>query len=230
MTPLGMIPSRPARAAAYIAPHGVSAPVKIARAGTEAGPRLGHVDERGWNAWIDEPSIEQVLTMSVGDRATLRTAPPRPLDTLSLLAPLRPPSVRDFVAFERHMEGMVMLENPDAVIPAAWYEAPGFYFSNPGSLCGTGAEVEIPPGCQAFDFELEIAAIIGAPGRDLTLADAAAHIGGYAILNDWSARDLQRFDRRMGMGWARARTRRRPLAHGSSPPTNLPGGRAATGG
>jgi 2-keto-4-pentenoate hydratase/2-oxohepta-3-ene-1,7-dioic acid hydratase in catechol pathway len=122
-----------------------------------------------------------------------------------LLAPLHPPTVRDFVAFEQHIEGMVMTEGPDATVPDEWYQAPAFYFSNPNAIFAPGDEIEIPPGCQALDYECEVAAIIGARGRDLTVENARDHIAGYTIFNDWSARDLQGFDLKLKMGWAKGK-------------------------
>lgn len=128
-----------------------------------------------------------------------------PLAAAPLLAPLRPPAVRDFVAFEQHIEGMVKTEGPDVGVPPEWYEAPAFYFSNPNAIFATGAEIEVPPGCSALDYELEVAAIVGKPGRDLTVAGARDHIAGYTVFNDWSARDLQGFDLKLKMGWAKGK-------------------------
>ncbi|MFT3864990.1 MAG: fumarylacetoacetate hydrolase family protein [Solirubrobacterales bacterium] len=122
-----------------------------------------------------------------------------------LLAPLHPPAVRDFVAFEQHIEGMVMTEGPGATVPEEWYQAPAFYFSNPNAIFAPGEEIEIPPGAQALDYECEVAAIIGRRGRDLTLETAREHIAGYTIFNDWSARDLQSFDLKLKMGWAKGK-------------------------
>jgi 2-keto-4-pentenoate hydratase/2-oxohepta-3-ene-1,7-dioic acid hydratase in catechol pathway len=51
-----------------------------------------------------------------------------------LLAPLEPRSIRDFVAFERHLEGMAKLR--DGTVPPEWYEAPAFYFANPYAVVG----------------------------------------------------------------------------------------------
>jgi 2-keto-4-pentenoate hydratase/2-oxohepta-3-ene-1,7-dioic acid hydratase in catechol pathway len=122
-----------------------------------------------------------------------------------LRAPLHPPSVRDFVAFEQHVEGMVMTAGEAGQFPPDWYRIPAWYFSNPNALFGSADAIEIPPGCERLDYELEVAAIIGTPGRDLTLENAREHIAGYAIFNDWSARDLQGVDRRLGMGWAKGK-------------------------
>jgi len=52
----------------------------------------------------------------------------------------------------------------------------------------------MPPGCAVFDFELEVAVVIGIPGSNLPLAEAGGHIAAYTIFNDWSARDIQRIE------------------------------------
>lgn len=63
----------------------------------------------------------------------------------------------------------------------------------------------IPPGCRVFDFELEVAAVIGRAGRDLTPAQARDHIAGYLIMNDWSARDLQSREMQVNLGPAKGK-------------------------
>ena len=128
-----------------------------------------------------------------------------PLESARLLPPLDPPSVRDFLTFERHVEGMVRLHQPPREVHPRWYEAPTFYFSNPHSLVGAHDDVEIPPGCELFDYELEVAAVIGRDGRDLTPAEARDHIVAYTIFNDWSARDLQFEEMQVGLGPAKGK-------------------------
>ena len=88
------------------------------------------------------------------------------LDAVRLLAPIpRPPTVRDFYAFEQHVRtarqrrGLEM--DPD------WYELPVFYFSNPYAVCGPDDDVAIPPGSVELDYELEVAAVVGLGGADL---------------------------------------------------------------
>src|SRR5581483_9180073 len=113
------------------------------------------------------------------------------LSTACLLAPVAPPTIRDFSVFEQHIEGVIKDANPAATVPPVWYESPFCYFSNPLALTGPGDEIPIPPGCRRLDFELEVAAVIGRAGRDLSPDEADAHIAGYTIFNDWSASDLQ---------------------------------------
>jgi 2-keto-4-pentenoate hydratase/2-oxohepta-3-ene-1,7-dioic acid hydratase in catechol pathway len=127
------------------------------------------------------------------------------LDAVRLLPPVEPPSIRDFLTFEQHVEGMMKLHDPPRDVHSQWYEAPTFYFSNPHSLIGAADDVAIPPGCQLFDFELEVAAVIGRDGRDLTPQQAREHILGYAIFNDWSARDLQFAEMQVGLGPAKGK-------------------------
>ena len=77
------------------------------------------------------------------------------------------------------------------VVPE-WYQAPTFYFTNPYALIGAHDDVPVPPGSELLDFELEVAVVVGRDGASLTPEQAREHIFGYTILNDWSARDLQR--------------------------------------
>lgn len=120
--------------------------------------------------------------------------PEHPVAGMSLLAPVPdPPSVRDFFAFEGHVAAGWRLRGGD--IPPAWYEAPVFYFSNPASIHGPGEPVARPAATQALDFELEIAAVIGGDGE----------IAGFTLMNDWSARDVQRAEMTVGLGPAKGK-------------------------
>lgn len=132
--------------------------------------------------------------------AAVSTGNAVPLAGLRLLPPLEAPTVRDFVAFEEHVEGVVRSVTGDAGVAPEWYEAPTFYFTNPYALIGTGDDVSVPPGCELLDFELEVAAVIGTAGRDLSPEQARSHIAGYTILNDWSTRDLQRREMKVNLG------------------------------
>lgn len=123
-----------------------------------------------------------------------------PLTGLRLAPPLQPPSVRDFMAFEEHVEGALRTVAADAQVPPEWYEAPRFYFTNPHALVGAHDDVPVPPDARLLDFELEVAAVVGRDGSDLTPAQADEHLFGYTVLNDWSARDLQRPEMRVGLG------------------------------
>ena len=139
-------------------------------------------------------------------RAAL-AGPHRPVElaAVRLLPPLRPPSIRDFVAFEAHIEGVVQVMEGLAAVPEQWYPVPAFYFTNPHAAVGAFDDVEVPPRCQVLDFECEVGAVIGRSGRDLAPAEAREAIIGYTVFNDWSARDLQRPERELGLGFAKGK-------------------------
>ncbi|MEV8240510.1 fumarylacetoacetate hydrolase family protein [Microbacterium testaceum] len=132
----------------------------------------------------------------------------RPLAEVRLLAPLVPASIRDFVAFEEHVEGVsASVDGKSEVVPE-WYEAPTFYFTNPHTVRATGDVVAIPE-TQRLDVELELAAVIGAApdsdGENVDAETAARHIFGYTVMNDWSARDLQSREMKVRLGPAKGK-------------------------
>ncbi|MBN6040291.1 fumarylacetoacetate hydrolase family protein [Amycolatopsis sp. 195334CR] len=128
-----------------------------------------------------------------------------PLAEVRLLPPLDPPSVRDFVAFEEHVEGVVASVGDGGDVVPEWYEAPTFYFTSPHALIGAHDDVPIPPGSRLFDFELEVAAVVGRDGSSLTPEQARDALFGYTIFNDWSARDLQRREMKVQLGPAKGK-------------------------
>lgn len=131
-----------------------------------------------------------------------------PLGDVELLAPLVPASVRDFVAFEEHVEGVSAGVEGKSHVAPEWYDAPTFYFANPHTILGPG-EVLRPPVTERLDFELELAVVVGAADgvgeSDLAVQDAASVIFGYTIMNDWSARDLQAREMKVRLGPAKGK-------------------------
>lgn len=116
---------------------------------------------------------------------------------------LRPPSLRDFYAFEGHAR--TMWERRGGTVPEAWYRIPVFYFSNVSEIRGPGDPVWRPAASQELDYELEVAALIDTPAHDLAAAPGAEAIGGYLVFNDWSARDLQREETTVRLGPAKGK-------------------------
>ena len=116
---------------------------------------------------------------------------------------LRPPSIRDFYAFEQHVA--TMWQRRQSEIPEAWYRLPVFYFSNTSEIRGPGDPVWAPTGSTELDFELEVGAIVDTPAFNLPEQRAAEAIGGYFVLNDWSARDLQRDESTVRLGPAKGK-------------------------
>jgi 2-keto-4-pentenoate hydratase/2-oxohepta-3-ene-1,7-dioic acid hydratase in catechol pathway len=120
------------------------------------------------------------------------------------LAPLpRPTSFRDFYAFEQHVKNARKKRGLEMV--PEWYDAPVFYFSNTASIVGPGAEIRKPPETNELDYELELAVVIGKEGCDIPVAEADDYILGFTILNDWSARDIQRREMKVGLGPAKGK-------------------------
>jgi fumarylacetoacetate (FAA) hydrolase len=120
-----------------------------------------------------------------------------------LLPPVDPPSFRDFYAFEQHVatarrrRGLEMLPE--------WYDVPVFYFSNVASIVGHGQPVRKPPDSEELDYELELGVVIGREGGDIPVEEADDYIAGFTIINDWSARDLQRKEMKVGLGPAKGK-------------------------
>ena len=183
--------------------------VKIARWNHDGGTYSGFVDGSSCFALPQGQTVNDLLTAGLAATLeiaaeTLRTAPEVPLPEVQLLAPLEPATIRDFVAFEEHVEGVRKSIDGVAGVVAEWYEAPTFYFTNPHTVTGTAEVIGIPAGCSELDFETEVAAVVGhvpgGDGRNLSAAEAHRHIFGYTILNDWSASDLQRREMKVSLG------------------------------
>jgi 2-keto-4-pentenoate hydratase/2-oxohepta-3-ene-1,7-dioic acid hydratase in catechol pathway len=180
--------------------------MRIARIDHDGAPRTAVItpDERV-RRLPAEVGVLDLLSAPPGERDAIagRAEAELPLAEARLLAPIEPPAIRDFSVFEAHIEGIVMGEG--RAVPERWYEGPFCYFSNPHAITGPGDTIEIPPASQRLDLELEVAAIMGRPGRNVTVEDADAHIAGYTIFNDWSARDHAVDEMRLGLGFCKAK-------------------------
>lgn len=121
-----------------------------------------------------------------------------------LLAPIpEPPSIRDFMAFEEHV--VTASAAIGLTVDPLWYRQPVFYFTNPAAATGPYADVAVPPGSAAFDYEIEVAAVVGRGGSDLTVAQAEQSIAGFTLFCDWSARDLQAAEMKLNLGPAKGK-------------------------
>ena len=108
-------------------------------------------------------------------------------------------SLRDFYAFEQHVKTCRAHRGLEMV--PQWYQIPVFYFSNPIAILSNDDPVWAPRASTALDYELELACVIGAPARNLPADDSAMEcVAGFTIMNDWSARDLQRAEMAVGLG------------------------------
>ncbi|MYT17747.1 MBL fold metallo-hydrolase [Streptomyces sp. SID4951] len=115
-----------------------------------------------------------------GERALTEPADVVALTDVTLKPPIpRPPSIRDCLCFLDHLRACRKAVGDTGELEPVWYEIPAFYFANPATVIGPYDDVPISPGSAWFDFELEIAAVIGTAGRDLTPEQAEGHIAGY---------------------------------------------------
>ena len=125
-------------------------------------------------------------------------------EEVRLLTPLPDArSLRDFFSFEAHVKRG--FEKRGEAMPKEWYEIPVYYQTGHHNLIGTDADVAWPSFTNKFDYELELAAIIGREGRNIRAAEARQYIAGYTILNDFSARDIQRREMKVPLGPAKGK-------------------------
>ncbi|MDQ2966279.1 MAG: fumarylacetoacetate hydrolase family protein, partial [Chloroflexota bacterium] len=129
--------------------------------------------------------------------------------------------------FERHVR--TMWERRGGEVPEAWYRLPIFYFSNVSEIRGPGDPVHAPRGSAELDFELELAALVDTPAADLPAGRAEEAIGGYTILNDWSARDLQREETAVRLGPAKGKDFASTIGPWLVTPDELAGARRGKG-
>src|SRR5262245_7242394 len=173
--------------------------VRLVTCSAVGGPRAGalldgRIVDAGRLLGLPLRDVQQLLEAGPEALDRLREASPADAviaaDEVRLLAPvLRPPTIRDFAAFEVHVRNAGRnsgLTDP----PDWWYRESVFYFSNPLTTLGPDGEVWRPRATRQLDYEVEVAAVIGREGSDLSEEAALDHVGGFVLYNDWSAREL----------------------------------------
>jgi 2-keto-4-pentenoate hydratase/2-oxohepta-3-ene-1,7-dioic acid hydratase in catechol pathway len=161
------------------------------------GPRVGALEDGG----VADLGFDGDMVAFIAAGAP--AAEPSPVEGARLLAPLRPRSLRDFLAFEGHLKGALgRLGRP---IPDEWYEVPAYYKGLPDTVIGPDEEIPWPAWTERLDHELELAAVIGRRCRDVPAGEAGDCIFGYTIWNDVSARDVQARELPIGMGPGKAK-------------------------
>src|SRR5215216_104999 len=144
------------------------------------------------------PDMQAVIAAGAENAARRASKESLALEDVAFHAPIHPSTLRDFYAFETHVK--TANRNRGQEVPENWYRFPVFYFSNPNNNYGHEDIIPYPSYTQALDYELEIAVVIGKPGKDIKPEQAQEHIFGYTIFNDWSARDLQVQEMKVNFG------------------------------
>jgi 2-keto-4-pentenoate hydratase/2-oxohepta-3-ene-1,7-dioic acid hydratase in catechol pathway len=165
------------------------------------GRRVGYLDADSDSHVVVDAGFEGDMVAFIAAGAPVGTS--RAVPDAVLRAPLRPRSLRDFLAFEGHL--LNVFPGLGKEIPEEWYQVPAHYKGLPDTVIGPEDEIPWPAYTQRLDHELELAAVIGRPGRDISEADALEHVFGYTIWNDLSARDVQVRELPVGMGPAKAK-------------------------
>lgn len=165
-----------------------------------AGPRVGML--AGDGGTVIDLAFGGDMIAYIEAEAPMETTIPVP-GMVALRAPLRPRSLRDFLAFEGHMKNA--LSRLGRPIPDEWYDTPAYYKGMPDTVIGPEDEIPWPAWTDQLDHELELAVVIGRQVRDVAPEDAADCIFGYTIWNDVSARDVQARELPVGMGPGKAK-------------------------
>jgi len=143
------------------------------------------VDPEGGRAWPLGLSMAALIASGARPQPGGESVP---LNDAELLAPLPRPARNIFCVGKNYRDHAAEMGGGDDV-PAA----PILFSKVPDSVIGPGAPVPLPLGVSdAIDYEGELAVVIGRGGKGIAAADAMAHVFGYTILNDVTARDWQR--------------------------------------
>jgi 2-keto-4-pentenoate hydratase/2-oxohepta-3-ene-1,7-dioic acid hydratase in catechol pathway len=183
------------RLAAYLHPAGAP------RAGVVVADRVFDLPDGVTVETLVRRGLDAALELGT----TAVTGDGTALSEIRLQVPFRPASIRDFVTFEEHVEGVRRSIDGASGVPEAWYDAPTFYFTNPHTLVGPGEDVAFPARSVDRDLELEVAVVVQGEGRSLDEVTARDHVFGYTLMNDWSARDLQSREMQVSLGPAKGK-------------------------
>ncbi|MFN6553648.1 fumarylacetoacetate hydrolase family protein [Mycolicibacterium septicum] len=193
--------------------------MKLRRIRTATGLGVEALDSDGnWTAQSDLAP----LGGRVFDDSWLAASAERQLQHSDHLLPFQPLSFRDFMLYEQHnidaARGLIRRFHPGLYrvtslyervtgrpVPQfkpkpLFYQQPIYYMSNTQTFVPTGTPVAVPDYSQALDYELEIGFVLAAPLFDATPEEAAGAIGAFVVLNDFSARDVQRPEMLSGFG------------------------------
>lgn len=175
--------------------------------------------------WVPIPGESDLVSFLAGGEASLTSAreaiaaAAETADPEQAALPFQPRSIRAYMLWEDHVvnssralvkrffprpiarvvggyERLTGRTFPKLKPNSRYYEAPVFYLANHTSVLADGEEMWWPSHTKALDFELELACVLARPLVDATPAEATEAVGGWFVLNDWTARDVQADDAR----------------------------------
>lgn len=176
--------------------------MKIATFKVKNERKVGVVDENATtvapyklSADQAQQGIHRIIELQVAGRELPATSAPIPLDTVVLEAPLPRPRRNVFCVGKNYYDHAHEFSNSgfdSSAAQGAVPEHPIVFSKVPESVTGPGSFIEYDPAVSsAIDYEVELAVIIGKPGRGISIENALDHVWGYTIINDVTARDLQ---------------------------------------
>ena len=187
---------------------------------------VGRLEDDGMITQLDVPAMmsadEAIISLAAGTLMPVPTSSRKISPSDVTLAPpvRRPPSIRDFLLFEQHLENC--LSPRGRTVPEAWFKRPSFYFTSPHTITGSGATVSAPKGL--LDYELELAVVIGVPLNNATPEEAVDAIVGVTLFNDFSLRDVQVDEHPLGLGPSKSKDFASALGPVLVTPDEIPGG------
>jgi 2-keto-4-pentenoate hydratase/2-oxohepta-3-ene-1,7-dioic acid hydratase in catechol pathway len=161
--------------------------VKLVTYATDAGPRVGCIDD---GEVVPTPGIPDIISLfndnsleNSIEAALKGRIDAQPIDELTLLAPIPRPTkiIAIGLNYRDHAE------ETGQKLP----EAPILFSKPPTATIGHGANIIIPSDASQIDYEVELGVIIGKGGRNIPVDTALEYVGGYTVFNDVSARDYQ---------------------------------------
>ncbi|MFK7906925.1 MAG: fumarylacetoacetate hydrolase family protein [Chitinophagales bacterium] len=174
-----------------------------------------------WKVVEDEINLLQCLGKKEMDISKLRLSTYQQHDYQETI-PFQPSAYRDFMLYEKHaidaargfvkkyMSHLLPIVNtyekvfkkpfPKLKPKKRYYQHPIYYMGNHLNFISNNDSIAIPSYTKELDYELELAAVITKPLRNASIEAVNDAIGGYLILNDFSARDVQLDEMACGFG------------------------------
>jgi fumarylacetoacetase len=181
-------------------------------AATCAMPHLNALMALGPDAWAALRSgLSQLLSTGAAERRSRVERHLTPIAAADLFVPVKIGNFTDFFASIFHATNTGRMFRPDNPLLPNYKYVPVAYHGRASSICVSGTPVRRPSGqtkrgeetapvyrpARSLDYELELGFYVGRPstlGVPVPIAEAGAHVFGYCLLNDWSARDIQAWE------------------------------------